>query len=92
MKGKAVDSAAFPALIRHHIGIVLPSRSLIVHWAPLPLRLIVGCGFMEHGIAKLTRGSDVFAAIWDSIEPTQVTFRPRLAMLRDCDPERVQAD
>jgi putative oxidoreductase len=31
--------------------------------APLPLRLIVGYGFMEHGLAKLTKGPDKFAAI-----------------------------
>jgi putative oxidoreductase len=32
-------------------------------WAPLPLRLIVGFGFMQHGFAKLSRGPEVFAAI-----------------------------
>src|SRR5215467_4905078 len=32
-------------------------------WAPLPLRLIVGYGFMEHGYAKLAWGPEVFAAI-----------------------------
>jgi putative oxidoreductase len=32
-------------------------------WAPLPLRLIVGFGFMQHGSAKLSRGPEVFAAI-----------------------------
>ena len=31
-------------------------------WAPIPLRLIVGLGFMAHGVAKLSRGADVFAA------------------------------
>lgn len=25
-------------------------------WAPLPIRLVVGYGFMAHGFAKLTRG------------------------------------
>jgi len=34
-----------------------------VRWAPIPLRLIVGYGFMEHGFAKLSRGPDAFAAI-----------------------------
>jgi putative oxidoreductase len=29
----------------------------------LPLRLIIGCGFIEHGYAKLARGPDVFIAI-----------------------------
>ncbi|HEY1496123.1 MAG TPA: DoxX family protein [Candidatus Solibacter sp.] len=32
-------------------------------WSPVPLRLIVGYGFMEHGFAKLSRGPDAFAAI-----------------------------
>jgi putative oxidoreductase len=32
-------------------------------WAPIPLRLIVGFGFMEHGFAKLSRGPEAFAAI-----------------------------
>ena len=62
-----MDSAAIPAVIRHHLGIALPSRLPIAHWAPLPLRVIVGCGFMEHGFAKLTRGPDVFAAILHAI-------------------------
>jgi putative oxidoreductase len=38
-------------------------RSLIARWAPLPLRLIVGYGFMAHGYAKLMKGPDVFAGI-----------------------------
>ncbi|WP_019833376.1 DoxX family protein [Sphingomonas sp. PR090111-T3T-6A] len=32
-------------------------------WAALPLRLIVGYGFMEHGYAKLARGPDAFTGI-----------------------------
>jgi putative oxidoreductase len=32
-------------------------------WYALPLRLIVGFGFMEHGYAKLARGPDDFIAI-----------------------------
>jgi putative oxidoreductase len=32
-------------------------------WAALPLRLIVGYGFMEHGWAKLARGPEHFTAI-----------------------------
>jgi putative oxidoreductase len=39
------------------------SRFPIARWAPIPLRLIVGFGFMQHGFAKLTRGSDAFAII-----------------------------
>lgn len=32
-------------------------------WAAIPLRLIVGYGFMEHGYAKLTKGPEAFAFI-----------------------------
>ena len=32
-------------------------------WSPIPLRLIVGYGFMVHGFAKLTRGPESFATI-----------------------------
>jgi putative oxidoreductase len=41
----------------------LISRSPIARWAPIPLRLIVGYGFMQHGFAKLARGPDAFPAI-----------------------------
>jgi len=36
-------------------------------WAPIPLRLIVGYGFMEHGFAKLSKGPDAFASILQAI-------------------------
>ena len=32
-------------------------------WTAIPLRLIVGYGFMEHGFAKLTKGPEWFATI-----------------------------
>ena len=32
-------------------------------WAPIRLRLIVGFGFMEHGYAKILKGSVAFASI-----------------------------
>src|SRR5258708_491790 len=37
--------------------------SLPSNWYAIPLRLIVGFGFMEHGYAKLARGPDDFANI-----------------------------
>jgi putative oxidoreductase len=40
-----------------------PAASLNRAWWALPLRLIVGCGFMEHGFAKLARGPEVFTGI-----------------------------
>jgi putative oxidoreductase len=45
----------------------LISRSSLARWAPIPLRLIVGYGFMEHGFAKLARGLDAFPAILQAI-------------------------
>jgi putative oxidoreductase len=33
----------------------------------LPLRLMVGYGFLEHGYAKLAPGPDVFISILDAI-------------------------
>lgn len=41
----------------------LSSRFPIARWAPIPLRLIVGYGFMAHGFTKLSKGPDAFAAI-----------------------------
>jgi putative oxidoreductase len=38
-------------------------RLSFARWAPLPLRLIVGYGFMAHGFAKLSKGPGSFAAI-----------------------------
>ncbi len=38
-------------------------RQSFVRWAPIPLRLIVGLGFVLHGFAKLARGPDAFAVI-----------------------------
>ena len=38
-------------------------RSDLARWAVLPIRVLVGFGFIEHGFAKLTRGPDVFAGI-----------------------------
>jgi putative oxidoreductase len=45
--------------------LIVPSpetRAALARWAPLPLRLIVGGGFLVHGLLKLGRGVEVFAA------------------------------
>jgi hypothetical protein len=39
----------------------------MARWAPLPLRLIVGFGFIAHGYAKLAKGPDAFVAILHAI-------------------------
>ena len=41
----------------------LSTRFPMARWSPIPLRLIVGYGFMEHGFAKLSKGPDAFVAL-----------------------------
>jgi putative oxidoreductase len=41
----------------------LLTRFPMAQWSPIPLRLIVGYGFMQHGFAKLSKGPGIFAAI-----------------------------
>src|SRR6516164_5704333 len=45
----------------------LPSETMWQKWAPLPLRLIVGYGFLAHGWAKLSRGPAGFAKLPEQI-------------------------
>lgn len=45
----------------------LPTRFPIARWALVPLRLMVGYGFMAHGFAKLARGPEAFAGILHAI-------------------------
>jgi len=42
-------------------------RPMLTQWAAIPLRLIVGYGFIAHGYAKLSRGPDTFAVILHTI-------------------------
>src|SRR5258708_32381815 len=44
-------------------GLAFLARPSVAVWAAIPLRLIVGYGFMEHGFAKLSRGPEAFGAI-----------------------------
>src|SRR5260370_35755494 len=44
-------------------SLALSSRFPPARWAPIPIRLIVGYGFMEHGFAKLSRGVGASSAI-----------------------------
>jgi putative oxidoreductase len=39
------------------------SQEKLTKYAAVPLRLIVGSGFLEHGMAKWAKGPDAFAAI-----------------------------
>jgi putative oxidoreductase len=44
-----------------------PTRAALRNYALVPLRLIVGCGFMAHGIAKWSRGPASFSRLLDQI-------------------------
>jgi putative oxidoreductase len=46
---------------------VFLNRASIAHSAPIPLRLIVGYGFMQHDFAKLSKRPDAFAAILHAV-------------------------
>ena len=57
----AQQGSSRPAFLRSRLASLV--RPSVAVWAPIPLRLIVGYGFMEHGFAKLSRGPDAFAVI-----------------------------
>src|SRR5689334_19460875 len=45
----------------------LSNKTLWRQWAPLPLRLIIGYGFMAHGWTKLSRGPAGFGRLLEQI-------------------------
>src|SRR5262245_44742943 len=45
----------------------VPKEALWRRWAPLPLRLVIGYGFMAHGWAKLSRGPEAFTKLLEQI-------------------------
>jgi putative oxidoreductase len=47
--------------------IKLPNETLWRQWAPLPLRLMIGYGFVAHGWAKLSRGPAGFSRLLEQI-------------------------
>jgi putative oxidoreductase len=62
------QAEALPLQRRLRDVLIEPSgRFPIARWAPIPLRLIVGIGFMQHGFAKLSRGPEAFAAILQAL-------------------------
>jgi putative oxidoreductase len=62
---------------------VFLTRPSIAVWAPIPLRLIVGYGFMEHGFAKLSKGPEVFAGILHAIGVPAPHFMAWLTILTE---------
>src|SRR5262249_37548674 len=60
-----------PASVTSPAGVVemfkLPNGALWREWAPLPLRFVIGYGFLAHGWAKLSRGPAEFARLLEQI-------------------------
>lgn len=56
---------------------------LVARWAPIPLRLMVGYGFMEHGFAKLLKGPENFAAILHALSVPAPHFMAWLTILTE---------
>jgi putative oxidoreductase len=46
---------------------LLRKLNLPADWTLLPLRLVVGIGFLLHGLAKLNRGPDQFALVLEYV-------------------------
>src|ERR1700733_12148806 len=46
---------------------VFLNQAFLARWAPIPLRLMVGYGFMQHGFAKLFKGPEAFAVVLHAI-------------------------
>ena len=68
MEGRAsmkivLRQVAEPKETLHDVPSTLLNRYSFSRWAPIPLRLIVGYGFIAHGFAKLAKGPDAFASI-----------------------------
>ena len=74
------DRSRFAFLSSRLSSLIKPSVAV---WAPIPLRLIVGYGFLEHGYAKLTRGPEVFAAILHAMGVPAPHFMAWLTILTE---------
>jgi putative oxidoreductase len=64
-------------------GFAFLKGRLLARWAPIPLRLIVGYGFMEHGFAKLAKGPENFAAILHAVNVPAPHFMAWLTILTE---------
>src|SRR5258707_11087021 len=64
-------------------GLAFLARPSVAVWAAIPLRLIVGYGFMEHGFAKLSKGPENFASILHALSVPAPHFMAWLTILTE---------
>ena len=64
-------------------GLAFLARSSVTVWSAVPVRLIVGYGFMEHGFAKLSKGPEAFAAILHTMGVPAPHFMAWLTILTE---------
>jgi uncharacterized membrane protein YphA (DoxX/SURF4 family) len=60
---------------------LLAKRWVAASWAPIPLRMIVGFGFVAHGYAKLVKGPYVFVGILHALGVPAPYFMAWLTIL-----------
>jgi putative oxidoreductase len=58
----------------------LPS---LAAWAPLPIRLVVGYGFVAHGYAKFSRGPETFAVVLHTVGVPEPLLAAQAATLTE---------
>ena len=58
---------AITSVIRSRLGVVTEDLDRRPEWVPVPIRLIIGVGFMIHGWAKWSRGPAVFAELLSQV-------------------------
>ena len=61
----------------------LTGQPSFTRWAAIPLRLIVGLGFIEHGFAKLSKNPNAFAAILHALSVPAPHFMAWLTILTE---------
>lgn len=65
MKNTPASTSIWGRLLK--LSLTVPTQAKIVELAPLIIRLMVGYGFMAHGLAKLSRGPESFAIVLQAI-------------------------
>lgn len=72
------ESSTMNALVASYVRLTNPLKGA---WYAIPLRLMVGYGFMEHGYAKLARGPESFANILHAIGVPEPSLLAGLTVL-----------